>query len=534
MNKIGRNDPCPCGSGNKYKNCCINKTSVQTGQAHSYATDPQWSKIRRTEGELIFKVLDFAINRFGSDLIESALEEFTIGGDYEINDIHRDEMFMPWLAFSYLSEVEVESDIEEDIDAEIDAKIDSEDHTDNGDESQDVESAMGEDQDEDEDEHDLIVLPPLAILYLDEYADKLSQYEQAFIFEACLQPHTFFVIDNVDPGKSMAIRDIYLGRKFTVKEPAASQALQRGDIIYSSVVELDGQAILLGLAPTMLPPQAHRDILDARDALKKELKSEGRKLDKEALLRYDIELRDLYFDLVDYLSTPRMPILQNTDGDPINFVKLYFKLHCAPRDAMEALKSLSLRDFREEILDDAIYDTGGNLVEVTITWNKAGNKLHEEWDNTILGTLKIQGDVLTAEVNSKKRAEKIKSEIAKRLKKRVSFERAVYESPEDKLEAYMEQLETPAGKEGKLKDEELQSNPEVQKIVKKHIEAHWEAWYNQRIPALNNKTPMQAARTPAGRERLEALLMEFERLNERAPDPNLRVDLAAIRRRLGL
>ena len=23
--KIGRNDPCPCGSGKKYKNCCMNK-----------------------------------------------------------------------------------------------------------------------------------------------------------------------------------------------------------------------------------------------------------------------------------------------------------------------------------------------------------------------------------------------------------------------------------------------------------------------------------------------------------------------------
>jgi hypothetical protein len=23
--KVGRNDPCPCGSGEKYKNCCIKK-----------------------------------------------------------------------------------------------------------------------------------------------------------------------------------------------------------------------------------------------------------------------------------------------------------------------------------------------------------------------------------------------------------------------------------------------------------------------------------------------------------------------------
>jgi len=26
--KIGRNVPCPCGSGKKYKNCCMNKTSI--------------------------------------------------------------------------------------------------------------------------------------------------------------------------------------------------------------------------------------------------------------------------------------------------------------------------------------------------------------------------------------------------------------------------------------------------------------------------------------------------------------------------
>lgn len=26
--KIGRNDPCPCGSGKKYKKCCLNKGSA--------------------------------------------------------------------------------------------------------------------------------------------------------------------------------------------------------------------------------------------------------------------------------------------------------------------------------------------------------------------------------------------------------------------------------------------------------------------------------------------------------------------------
>lgn len=29
MSKVGRNDPCPCGSGKKYKKCCEQKSAVQ-------------------------------------------------------------------------------------------------------------------------------------------------------------------------------------------------------------------------------------------------------------------------------------------------------------------------------------------------------------------------------------------------------------------------------------------------------------------------------------------------------------------------
>jgi len=30
INKIGRNDPCPCGSGKKYKHCCLKKKNINT------------------------------------------------------------------------------------------------------------------------------------------------------------------------------------------------------------------------------------------------------------------------------------------------------------------------------------------------------------------------------------------------------------------------------------------------------------------------------------------------------------------------
>jgi hypothetical protein len=38
MSKINRNDPCPCGSGKKYKQCCINKDQKPRRQRAALAT----------------------------------------------------------------------------------------------------------------------------------------------------------------------------------------------------------------------------------------------------------------------------------------------------------------------------------------------------------------------------------------------------------------------------------------------------------------------------------------------------------------
>ena len=61
--KIGRNDPCPCGSGKKYKKCCASKTPRQAPRHH-----PEKPKIRlkspayveaiRRAGQLVIRTLD--------------------------------------------------------------------------------------------------------------------------------------------------------------------------------------------------------------------------------------------------------------------------------------------------------------------------------------------------------------------------------------------------------------------------------------------------------------------------------------------
>ena len=36
VSDIGRNDPCPCGSGKKYKNCCLRKDEKQFNYSVDY------------------------------------------------------------------------------------------------------------------------------------------------------------------------------------------------------------------------------------------------------------------------------------------------------------------------------------------------------------------------------------------------------------------------------------------------------------------------------------------------------------------
>src|SRR5260370_24714 len=108
MAKIGRNEPCPCGSGKKYKHCCYDKDLVQSGSPESYASDPEWLKIRRTEGEMIPGVLEFAISRYGEGFFKEAFDEFCLWGEYEVDETHRDSIFLPWLAFNWVPETDQE------------------------------------------------------------------------------------------------------------------------------------------------------------------------------------------------------------------------------------------------------------------------------------------------------------------------------------------------------------------------------------------------------------------------------------------
>ena len=183
-----------------------------------------------------------------------------------------------------------------------------------------------------------------------------------------------------------------------------------------------------------------------------------------------------------------------------------------------------------QLLDDATMDAAGELQAVTFSWAKTGNRMHVGWDNTTLGTIAIDGDRMVISVNSRRRATRIEREIAKRLGADAVLERKAAD-PVEKLLA--ERQGQPPDPVVDVEKEELQQLPEVQEYMRQLTEAHWNGWLDTRLPALGNRTSRQAARTPDGREQLEALLAHIAWTAERAPNP-MSPDVPALRARLGL
>jgi hypothetical protein len=67
MIKLGRNDACPCGSGKKYKKCCL---------VSADEVDFQYRRMRQVEAGLIPKLTKFAFEILGPEVVEDAWRDF--------------------------------------------------------------------------------------------------------------------------------------------------------------------------------------------------------------------------------------------------------------------------------------------------------------------------------------------------------------------------------------------------------------------------------------------------------------------------
>ena len=478
---VGRNDPCPCGSGRKYKQCCL--SNLELGEA-------RWRAWREAESAVVPAVLEFAGDTWGEAFLKHAFEEFFFGSpDPEDPLTHGkwDQLFLPWFAFDFIPQPPKRA----------------------------KQTAAWP-------------ATTLAEAYLRAHGPHLPAAETRVLRAGAEAPLSFMVVTSVEAGQSVDLRDIMTGDVHQVTERSASTGLRTGHVLLTRVIADGDLAIMSGMGPFPLFPPTHQTVINYRESILRPRGPVNRASVKAAVP----EILALYHRLVHEALHPALPRLQNTDGDPLAPATLEFKVRCSVGEAFDRLKVLSLANDDDELLEGASWSDTGELIGVELVWSKRGNTLHRHWDNTTLGNLVLSPGGLSVSVNSTKRARKIRRLVEKHLGDAVLFQRETTESIEALLEAAQH-----GGGHGDLAEAgpPIEDTPEGRNMLKEMSRRHWEAWVDQKIPALGGVTPREAAKTPLGRERLEVLLAEYAGRHEAAGPRNpFEPDVAWLRERLGL
>ena len=483
--KIGRNDLCPCGSGKKYKHCCLSRG----GEIEASPQDLAWRRLRRAIESLPADLLRFADSYFGRAGLLEAWDEFTLWKEvpFDAKSPHI-PVFMPWFYYNWtpdLTETGVNADARCDLSA--------------------------------------------AQAYLRRKGRHLDPLARRYI-EACeAAPLSFHDVVNCEPGRGFTLRDIITEEECQVLERSASGSVQEGDVLFAKIVRLDDIALLEICATVIIPPDRKGPILELRKALRES----GAKLTPDALKDYDLELIELYHALADALLKPRMPELRNTDGDALSLHKLVFAIE-SPRAAFDALKDLALDVDDAELLAEAKLDGQGLLRRVQFPWKKRGNPVNKSWDNTVLGNLAIDGERLTIEVNSRERAIRIREIVEGRPAARAKHLTTESQSMDSALARAGKQRGGRKARAAQEEHERLAALPEVKAALQEHLRRHFESWVDQEIPALGGRSPRDAMKDPDGREMVEALVLQAERHGRNMQPPMDKSIIRDLRARLGL
>src|SRR5574340_1064948 len=195
--KPGRNDPCPCGSGKKYKQCCL-KTEQAVPQDEFL-----WRRIRRAIEGSPMRMLEFSTGHFGREALLEAWDDFMPHWENEQDEpftMDRPHMpiFMTWVFFGWLP-----------------------------------------DPDDTSVKHEALDGRTLARAYLDKKGRNLDPLYVRYLEQCCAAPFSFYDVLSVRPGAGFTVRDIITGEEMDVTEHAGSRQTQAGDIMFAKVVKID-------------------------------------------------------------------------------------------------------------------------------------------------------------------------------------------------------------------------------------------------------------------------------------------------------
>lgn len=424
-----RNTPCPCGSGLKYKKCCLTKERPGP-DSEAFL----WRRLNATDEKLADDLLRFARRELGEDAMAQAREDFLEGSDPDDDVSDADApTFVGWMLYAWRP---------------VDGTP--------------VPGAE-----------------TIAAAYLSRRSSKMDPFEREYL-EACLaEPFSIYEVIDTAPGAAVVVEDLLRGGRVRVNERSASGMMEARELIWAHVVTVRGLATFSGVGTVPLLPIHKLEVID----LAAEIQGRRKRITTADLHEDADLLRELYVRIRWQRLNPKRPILQNTDGDALAFQKLEFRVE-DPERAFDRLADLEVMRSPGAREGDVERDATGKLLRATVTWQKRGNRRMRTWENTILGRLAIEGTSLTVEVNSNERAKKIRKEIERRLGDGVTFVRAIVTSVE---KALAEARAHGPSDTSEREDETRRPSPEERAALRAVLASHYAGW------ADDTREPFDAA-----------------------------------------
>jgi len=295
---------------------------------------------------------------------------------------------------------------------------------------------------------------------------------------------SLYEVQDVFPEKGLLLKDLLLGGEYDVKEKTATRSLSRWDIYGTRLLYIDGKHIMSGSVfpyPVKQKERVLQDIHSEFEGYRKEYPDAA----MDDFLKRESAIFNFYW--YDLIQNPSLPVLHTSSGEPMVFAKAVFDI----RDKKAVMNGLKdIKDFEKE---------GDDFI-----WLAKRNK---DGSATVLGNIEIKGSRLTLECNSKKRLEKGKKLILKALSDFLTHKIDTFQDP---MEAMKDRKKKPDEKPVSEIPMEIQ-----QKLYTEFMDKHNRNWLKNKVPALNNKTPLQAVKTEEGRKKVIEILKSIENSEER-------------------
>ncbi|UCE52925.1 MAG: SEC-C domain-containing protein [Desulfobacterales bacterium] len=482
--KIGRNDPCPCGSGKKYKKCCLKKDELKKA-----ISLPKRRTAEESVDSLRGKIMKFIDMEKLKGCYPAALDQYwkTPKEGLDPRAMVETDMFgfTEWFVHDY-------------------------------------------------------VLPdfgkPLITVYL-ESNPKLTRTELQILKDWQATNISVYQITRVEENNGVYCEDIFTDEEFFIHDISISRSIKQWELLMARKVWVLDEWQLSAVGAT-LPPGEKKNIYDfVMGHYLKHLKAHPNTSLSDFLQQKGYLLRQYVITKeVEPAESPR--IVTSHGEEMVIYEAIYDVIDCDL--VVEKLSKIS--DYQ---MTGYTEHKDGEVLNYTFDWLERGESSkqfegkhpkegmifqsfftegpgHESY--RVLGNLESDLHRLKLSAMGEGRFKVGKTVLEKNLEPAVKHRLDSIQTLESKLSEDM----------GASDAKEI--DPEIQKeIIKDFFDKHYRDWLDSKIPALGDKTPRQAARTKEGRRELEELLRLLEyREQSRRENGQPEYDIAWIRKELGI